>query len=456
MTQQTPLEALQVPPHSVEAEQSVLGGIMLVRESLDLVMDRINEKDFYRRDHQLIWRAIVELDAREQPVDAVTLGEWFEAQGLAELIGGPAYLTEIANNTPSAANIAAYADIVRDRSILRKLIDASWRISSESFNPQGKESSEVLEMAEQSIFGIAEAGARGRKDFVGMNAAVTAAFKVITQRYENQGTLSGLSTGFEDLDRITNGLQPTDLIVVAARPSMGKTAFAMNLAEAAAMKSPEKKAVAVFSMEMSVEQLTVRMIGSIGRVDAQHMRSGKLSEEDWPRLTNATTQLLESKILIDDTGGLSPAELRSRARRLHRRQPLGLIVIDYLQLMQVPGSKEHRAQQIAEISRQLKALAKELNVPVVALSQLNRSVEQRADKRPLMSDLRESGSIEQDADVIMFLYRDEYYNKDSPDKGVAEIIISKQRNGPTDTVRLAFNGTITRFDNISPLAYDDF
>ncbi len=441
-------ESLRVPPHSVEAEQSVLGGLMLVPDALDLVMDKVSEQDFYRRDHRLIWRAIVELEGRGDPVDAVTLGDWFESNGLAEMVGGAGYLIELANAIPSAANIAAYAEIVREKSVLRQLIDASTRISTSSFDPQGRSCQEVLEEAEEHVFRIAESGSRGRSQFVSMTVAARDAFQLIAQRVENKGALTGASTGFVDLDRLTCGLQPSDLIIVAARPSMGKTSFAMNIAEHAAIK--DRRVVAVFSLEMSAPQLTLRSIASLGRINSQHLRTGNIEEEEWPRISNAIASLTSSSLLIDDTPALSPTELRSRARRLYReRGGLGLIVIDYLQLMQVPGTKENRANEIAEISRSLKALAKELNVPVVALSQLNRSVEQRADKRPLMSDLRESGSIEQDADVIMFLYRDDYYNKESPDKGLAEVIISKQRTGPTDTVKLAFNGTCTRFDSYS-------
>jgi replicative DNA helicase len=357
----------------------------------------------------------------------------------------------LANSTPSAANIGAYGDIVREKSVLRMLIDAGTSITEDGFRPEGKSVQEVMELAEQRVFRIAESGARGKKDIVSVREAVGEAFRMLTERYEKRGQLTGISTGFTDLDELTSGLQPSDLIIVAARPSMGKTAFALNLAEAAAMRG--KKAVAVFSMEMSASQLAFRLISSLGRVHAQHLRNGDLAEEDWPRVTSAITMLSDAKIFIDDTPAMSPVEMRSRSRRLQREHGLGLIVIDYLQLMQVPGNSENRATEISEISRGLKALAKELNVPVIALSQLNRSLEQRADKRPMMSDLRESGAIEQDADVIMFIYRDDYYNKESPDKGLAEIIIGKQRNGPTDTVKLAFLGHYTKFENWAPDSY---
>lgn len=446
------METLRLPPHSIDAEQAVLGGLMLAPDAFDRVADRLNEGDFYRKDHRVIWRAISELAGKNMPCDAVTLGDWFEANGLAEMIGGATYVIELANATPSAANITAYADIVREKSVLRQLIDAGTGITEDGYQPAGRKVQEVLEAAEQRVFQIAEAGARGRKDSVSMREAVKEAFRILHHRYENRGELTGLPSGFNDLDEMTAGLQPSDLVIVAARPSMGKTAFSVNIAENAAIRS--KKAVAIFSMEMSSSQLAFRLISSIGRIHQQHLRSGDLAEEDWPRVTSAITMLSEAKIFIDDTPALSPVELRSRARRLHREHGgLGLIVIDYLQLMAVPGSKENRATEISEISRGLKALAKELNVPVIALSQLNRSLEQRQDKRPMMSDLRESGAIEQDADVIMFIYRDEYYNPESPDKGLAEIIVGKQRNGPTGVCKLAFLGQFTKFENYTPESY---
>jgi len=444
-------ESLRIPPHSIEAEQAVLGGLMLSPDSLDKVADKLTDDDFYRKDHRLIWRAINELANKGMPCDAITLGDWFVANEMAEMVGGASYLMELANSTPSAANIAAYGDIVREKSVLRMLIDAGTSITEDGFRPEGKSVQEVMELAEQRVFRIAESGARGKKDIVSVREAVGEAFRMLTERYEKRGQLTGLSTGFTDLDELTSGLQPSDLVIIAARPSMGKTAFALNLAEAAAMRG--KKAVAVFSLEMSASQLAFRLISSLGRVHAQHLRNGDLAEEDWPRVTSAITMLSDAKIFIDDTPAMSPVEMRSRSRRLQREHGLGLIVIDYLQLMQVPGNSENRATEISEISRGLKALAKELNVPVIALSQLNRSLEQRADKRPMMSDLRESGAIEQDADVIMFIYRDEYYNKESPDKGLAEIIIGKQRNGPTDTVKLAFLGHYTKFENWTPESY---
>ncbi|HWU51292.1 MAG TPA: replicative DNA helicase [Tahibacter sp.] len=439
------IDSLRVPPHSVDAEQAVLGGLMLSPEAWDKVADRLTEDDFYRKDHRVIFRAITELSNKGMPCDAVTLGEWFESQGLADLVGGTAYILQLANTTPSAANIIAYCDIVREKSVLRQLIDAGTDIVSNGFAPDGRSTQEILEVAEQSVFRIAEAGARGRQGFVPMRTAVKDAFAILHHRFENRGTVTGMPTGFTDLDEMTAGLQPSDLIIVAARPAMGKTAFSLNMAEYAAMKT--KRAVAVFSMEMSASQLAFRLISSVGRINQQHLRNGDIQEEEWPRVTSAITLLSEAKIFIDDTPALSPGELRARCRRLKREHDLGLIVIDYLQLMQVPGNKENRATEISEISRSLKALAKELNVPVIALSQLNRSLEQRQDKRPVMADLRESGAIEQDADVIMFIYRDDYYNQDSPDKGLAEIIIGKQRSGPTGSIKLTFLGHYTKFEN---------
>lgn len=445
------IESLRVPPHAIEAEQAVLGGLMLSPDSWDKIADKLVEQDFYRHDHQLIYRAIGELQNKSMPPDAVTLGEWFESQGIAELVGGSGYILELANNTPSAANITAYAEIVREKAVLRQLIEAGTEIANDGFLPEGRSTQEILEGAEQKVFRIAEAGARGRKGFTAMRSAVKEAFAQLQFRYENRGQVTGVPTGFTDFDNMTTGLQPSDLIILAARPSMGKTALALNMAEYCALKT--KKAVAVFSMEMSASQLAFRLISSLGRINQQHLRTGDLADEEWPRVTSAITLLSEAKIFIDDTPALSPVELRSRARRLKREHDLGLIVIDYLQLMTVPGNKENRATEISEISRSLKALAKELNVPVIALSQLNRSLEQRTDKRPMMADLRESGAIEQDADLILFIYRDEYYNKESPDKGLAEIIIGKQRNGPTGMVKLTFLGQYTKFENHANQSY---
>ncbi|MDR3386423.1 MAG: replicative DNA helicase [Rudaea sp.] len=441
------IDALRVPPHSIDAEQAVLGGLMLDERAWERIADKLEESDFYRKDHRLIYRAIGELSNKNMPCDAVTLGEWFDSNGLAEMVGGSNYVIQLANSTPSAANIVAYAEIVREKSVLRQLIDAGTEIAGDGFQPEGRSTQEILEGAEQKVFRIAESGARGRKGFVAMRTAVKEAFQILHQRYESKGSVTGLATGFTDLDEMTAGLQASDLIIVAARPSMGKTALAVNMAEYAAIKA--KKSVAIFSMEMSSSQLAFRLISSLGRINQQHLRTGDIQEEEWPRVTAAITLLSDAKIFIDDTPALSPAELRARARRLKREHDLGLIVIDYLQLMQVPGNKENRATEISEISRGLKALAKELNIPVIALSQLNRSLEQRTDKRPVMSDLRESGAIEQDADVILFIYRDEVYDKDSPKKGTAEIIVGKQRNGPIGVVNLTFLGQYTKFENFS-------
>ena len=443
------IEQLRVPPHSIEAEQAVLGGLMLAPEAYDRINDKLTANDFYRRDHQLIYRAIAELAEKNRPFDAVTLGEWFESQGHMDLVAGGAYLVELASTTPSAANIAAYAEIVRDKAVMRQLIEVGTEIVNDAFQPEGKESDEMLAIAEQKVFAIAEQGARGRTDFVAMNDALKDAFEVLRVRSESGGTVTGLPTRYTEFDMMTAGLQPPDLVILAARPAMGKTTFALNIAEYAAIKS--KKAVAVFSMEMSAGQLAMRLISSVGRINATRLRTGQLEDEDWSRVTSAIRILKDqAKVFIDDTPGLSPDVLRSKARRLKREHDLGLIVIDYLQLMSVPGNNENRATEISEISRSLKGLAKELNVPVIALSQLNRSLETRTDKRPVMADLRESGAIEQDADMIVFIYRDDYYNKEtSPDKGLAEIIIGKQRSGPTGSCKLRFFGEYTRFDNLS-------
>ncbi len=441
------IDALRVPPQSVEAEQAVIGGLMLAPDSLDRVGDFLTEHDFYRRDHRLIYRAIRDLSEKNRPFDAVTLGEWFETNNLSEQIGGTGYLIELASTTPSAANIKAYAEIVREKAVMRQLIEAGTEIVNDGFQPEGRDSQEVLSAAEMKVFKIAEQGRRGRADFVPLREAMKDAFQILQERYENQGSVTGLPTGFHDLDEMTAGLQPSDLIILAARPAMGKTTLALNIAEYGALKT--KKSVAVFSMEMSASQLAFRLLSSIGRINATRLRTGQLEDEDWSRVNMAIKMLSDVKVFIDDTPALSPDVLRSKARRIKREHDLGLIVVDYLQLMQVPGSSENRTNEISEISRSLKALAMELKVPVIALSQLNRGLESRTDKRPVMSDLRESGAIEQDADIIMFIYRDEYYHKDSSDKGLAEVIISKQRNGPTGTVKLKFFGEYTRFDNLA-------
>ncbi len=439
-------EALKVPPHSIEAEQSVLGGLMLDSSAWDQVADLLHEEDFYRRDHRLIYTAMQELAERNTPFDAITLSEWMEQRGQLEEGGGLAYLGTLAKNTPTAANIKAYAAIVRERSIIRQLIRVANEIGDSAFNPDGRDSAELLDYAEKLVFEIAEKGSRGRRGFVSMQDLLGSTIEKIETLFERGDPITGIPTGFTDFDKATCGLQNSDLIIVAGRPSMGKTTFAMNIAENVAIKN--KTPVAVFSMEMPGEQLTMRMMSAVGRLDQRKLRTGNLDDDDWPRMTSATGFLQEAPIYIDDTPALTPTEIRARSRRLKREHGLGLVVIDYLQLMQGSGnSRENRATEISEISRNLKAMAKELDVPVIALSQLNRSLEQRPNKRPVMSDLRESGAIEQDADLIVFIYRDEVYNEDSPDKGSAEIIIGKQRNGPIGTVRLTFHGKYTRFDN---------
>lgn len=436
-----------MPPHSIDAEQAVLGGLMLDPYALEKILDLLSYTDFYRRDHQLIFKAISELSEKSRPYDAVTLGDWFESHALADQVGGTPYLVELAQTTPSAANIRAYAEIVRDKSVLRSLIEVGTQIAEDGFAPGNRETPDLLAEAEQRVFKIADQNRSGRKEMVSLKEAMKEAFELLQVRYETQGTVTGLPTGFTDFDEMTAGLQPSDLIVLAARPAMGKTTLALNMAEYAALKS--KKAVVIFSMEMSASQLAFRLISSIGRINAGRLKTGQLEDEDWSRVTMAMKMLSESKIFIDDEPALSPAKLLSKARRLKREHDLGLVVVDYLQLMQVPGNSENRATEISEISRSLKALAKELNLPVIALSQLNRGLESRTDKRPVMSDLRESGAIEQDADIILFIYRDDYYNKDSNDKGLAEVLISKHRNGATGTVKLKFFGEYTRFDNLA-------
>ncbi|MFO1436420.1 MAG: replicative DNA helicase [Gammaproteobacteria bacterium] len=444
-------EALKVPPHSVEAEQAVLGGLMLDNDAWLQVAEHISDADFYRNDHRLIFRAIAGLSAAGKPSDVVTVATALDADGDLERVGGLAYINALAENTPSAANIAAYADIVRTRSILRQLIRAGANISGVAFNPEGRSSDELLDEAERIVFEIAEQRNRGRAGYRSIKDLLTGALDRIDELFTKQNPITGIPTGWRDFDELTSGLQPSDLVVIAGRPSMGKTAMVLNIVEHAAIK--DRLSVAVFSMEMPGEQLAIRLMSSLGHIDQHRIRTGKLTDDDWPRLTSAVQMLSDTKLFIDDTPALAPGEVRARCRRIAREHGLNLIVLDYLQLMQVTGTKENRATEISEISRAMKALAKELNVPVVALSQLNRSLESRTDKRPVMSDLRESGAIEQDADVIVFIYRDEVYNQDSDQKGIAEIIIAKQRNGPIGTIKLAFRGQFTRFDN---LAYDDY
>ncbi|MFS2003996.1 replicative DNA helicase [Duganella sp. CT11-25] len=442
------LDSLRVPPHSIEAEQSVIGGLLRDNAAFDRIADMMNPDDFYRYDHRIIFEQIVKMINGSKPADVITVFENLTQMGKADDVGGLAYLNAMAQNTPSAANIRRYAEIVRDRSILRQLITVADEISGQAFTPQGKEVKQMLDEAESKIFAIAEQGARGAAGWLPVQPLLTQVVERIDELYsrEGQSEITGVPTGWIDLDRMTSGLQAGDMVVVAGRPSMGKTAFSMNIAENVAVE--EGLPVAVFSMEMGGVQLAMRMLGSVGQLDQHRLRTGKLNDEDWPRLTHAIQKMNDAQVYIDETPALNPIEMRARARRLSRQcGKLGLIVVDYLQLMQGSQQGDNRAAEISEISRSLKGLAKELQCPVIALSQLNRSLEQRPNKRPVMSDLRESGAIEQDADVIIFLYRDEVYNPDSPDKGTAEIIIGKQRNGPIGSVRLTWIGQYTKFGN---------
>jgi len=448
------VEHLRVPPHSLQAEQSVLGGLMLDNECWDSVAEKVASEDFYRKDHRLIFDSIANLAKKDEPFDVITISEVLGQSGDLESVGGLAYLGALANDTPSAANITSYADIVRQRSVRRQLIHIGNEISDSGFDTEGREITELLDVAETKVFQIAEQGAKGQKGFETIKDLLGRAVDRITELHENQNSLTGVSSGFKDLDDMMSGLQPADLIIVAGRPSMGKTSFAMNMAENVSIQSGMP--VAVFSMEMPGDSLAMRMMSSLGRIDQHKVRTGQLDDDEWPRMQSSINLLAEAKLFIDDTAALSPVEVRARSRRLMKEHgQLGLIVLDYLQLMQSPSSNESRVAEISDISRSLKALAKELNVPVIALSQLNRNLEQRPNKRPVMSDLRESGSIEQDADVIIFIYRDEVYNEDSPDKGSAEIIIGKQRNGPIGKCRLTFLGQYTRFENHAHDAYID-
>ncbi|WP_404419999.1 replicative DNA helicase [Marinospirillum sp.] len=441
---------IKIAPHSKEAEQSVLGGLLLDNASMDAVAELLVETDFYVKAHQLIFRVMRELNEKLSPFDPLILTNSLKELGLLEAIGGSAYLYELGRNTPSASNIRAYAEIVRDRSVRRRLIEAANRIAEAAFHPQGRGTDELLNEAEQQVFKIAEE----RPKFGGPQHITDIAGDVVDMLENmdvNSSGITGLTTGFSDLDEMTSGLQPADLVIVAGRPSMGKTTFAMNLVENVAVHTG--KPVLVFSMEMPSSQLMMRIVSSLGRVEQNRLRSGNLEDEDWDRITSTVRLIKDTKLYIDDTPGLSPNDMRTRTRRLAREQDSNpaLIMVDYLQLMRVPGNSENRTNEISEISRSLKALAKEFSCPVVALSQLNRGLEQRTNKRPIMSDLRESGAIEQDADVIAFVYRDEVYNPDNPEnKGLAEIIIGKQRNGPVGSVHLLFTGQFTRFENLAP------
>jgi len=443
---------LRVPPQSIEAEQSVLGGLLLDNSAWDRAGDLLTDSDFYRYEHRLIYAAIGSMVNASKPADVITVFEQLQSLGKAQDCGGLVYLNALAQSVPSAANLRRYAEIVRERAILRKLIAASDEIATTAFNPQGRPVAQILDEAEGQIFKIGEEGSRARQGFKSMDALIVQLIDRVNELHENGAEeVTGVRTGFYDLDRLTAGLQKGDLIVLAARPSMGKTALALNIAEHVAVS--EGLPVVVFSMEMGASQLALRMVGSLGRIDQQHLRTGALRDDEWGRLSEAVDKLGKVQMFIDESPALNPSELRARARRMARQfgGTLGLIVVDYLQLMSgSSNSDENRATVIGEISRGLKALAKELQCPVMALSQLNRSVESRTDKRPMMSDLRESGAIEQDADVIMFIYRDDYYNKESKEPGVAEINIGKQRNGPVDTFKLTFLKPLTKFENLAP------
>lgn len=447
-------ESFKTPPHSIETEQSVLGGLMLDNQAWDKIADVISDDDFYRHDHQLIYHHICKLIEHNKPADVVTVAESLEMSSELQTVGGLAYIGAIVQNTPSAANIKRYAEIVRERSIMRSLAQVGVQITDSTYNPAGRSAANLLDEAESKVFEIAEEGARGKQGFMDIQPLLKQVVERIELLYsrDNPSDVTGIASGFHDLDQKTSGFQPGDLIIVAGRPSMGKTAFSLNIAENVALDL--NKPVAVFSMEMGGAQLAMRMLGSVGRLDQHKVRTGRLEDEDWPKLTHALGKLNDAPIHIDESAALNALELRARARRLYRQfDGLGLIVVDYLQLMSSTRQGENRATEISEISRALKALAKELKVPVIALSQLNRSLEQRPNKRPVMSDLRESGAIEQDADVILFIYRDEVYDPETQDKGMAEIIIGKQRNGPIGTVNLTFLGEYTRFESYARTEY---
>jgi replicative DNA helicase len=449
----TGAEGFRTPPHSIEAEQAVIGGLLLDPAAWDQVADSVNDEDFYRPDHRLIFEAIAALCLESKPPDVVTVSEWLERRGKLDDAGGLAYLATLARETPTAANVRAYAQIVRERALLRALVSAGGEIASSVFDNEGMTARELVNIAEQKVFAIAESGARRTEGAQAVRSMLPGLIDKIDEWHSNPDGMRGLATGFADFDKLTGGLRGGDLLIVAGRPSMGKTTLAINMAENVAVDPRTRGSVLIFSMEMPSEQLMTRMLSSIGGVPLHDIRSGRISDEDWVRITSATSQLAEARIFIDETPGLSPTELRARARRVKREAGLDMVVVDYLQLMQVPGNKENRATEISEISRGLKALAKELNVPVIALSQLNRSVEQRENKKPVMSDLRESGAIEQDADMILFIYRDEVYDKNTPRKGQADIDLAKHRNGEPGWFTLTFQGQYTRFQNFMPDAY---
>jgi replicative DNA helicase len=435
------------PPHSIEAEQAVLGGLLLDPVAWDNVADVVTEVDFYRPDHQLIFGAIGALAGEAKPSDVVTVSQHLERSGKLEAAGGLAYLSSVARDTPTAANVRAYAEIVRERSLLRQLIRAGTEIASAVFNNDGETARALVDRAEQRVFEIAEGSFRKREGAVAVRTLLPGVIDQIDEWHNNPDKLRGLPTGFTDFDKLTGGLRPGDLVIVAGRPSMGKRTLAVNMAEYAPVPPGTKAAWAILSMEMPAEQVITRMLASIGGVPLNSLRSGRISDDDWVRITGATSQLSEARIFVDETPALNPTELRARARRVKREHGLDLVVVDYLQLMQVPGTQENRATEIAEISRGLKTLAKELQVPVIALSQLNRAVEQREHKKPVMSDLRESGALEQDADMILLIYREEVYDRNTTKKGIAEIDLVKHRNGEIGMFLLTFQGQFTRFAN---------
>ena len=438
---------LKIPPNSIEAEQSILGGLMIDQEAWEKISDFIVESDFYRKDHQKIFSVISKLNQNGHPCDVVTVSEDLNKEGNLEDAGGLEYLALLTNETPGAANIVAYSKILRERSTLRALISAGNAISGGAYSADGRGPEELLDEAQRLVFEISERGSRSESGFKSVKNILPDTMKRINVLHKSEGDVTGIPTGYRNLDKYTAGLQNQDLIIIAGRPSMGKTSLAVNIAENAAIGS--KIPTAIFSMEMSSEQLMFRMISSLGRVDSSHLRTGNFHDEDWLRINTAVQLMSDAPLYIDDTPAMTPIEVRARARRLKREHGLGLIILDYLQLMHVSGSKENRATEISEISRSLKALAKELKIPIIALSQLNRAVDSRTDKRPILSDLRESGAIEQDADLIVFLFREEEYNPDTPRKGIADIKIAKQRNGPTGEFLLTFIGRYTKFENYS-------
>src|SRR6478609_423078 len=446
-------ELLRTPPHSVEAEQAVIGGLLLDTQAWDQVGDSVGAEDFYRPDHRLIFEAIAELVSESKAIDVVTVSEQLDRRGKLQDVGGLAYLGTLARDTPTAANARAYAQIVRERALLRSLVSAGTAIATSVYSEEGLSARDLVNQAEQRVFEIAERGARRTEGAQAVRSMLPGLIDKIDEWHNNPDKLRGVATGFVDFDRRTGGLRGGDLVIVAGRPSMGKTTLAINMAENVALDPNVKGSVLIFSMEMPSEQLMTRMLSSVGGVPMQDIRSGRISDQDWVRITSATSQLAEARIFIDESPGLTPTELRARSRRIKREHGLDMVVVDYLQLMQVSGTKENRATEISEISRGLKALAKELNVPVIALSQLNRSVEQRESKKPVMSDLRESGAIEQDADMILFIYREEVYDKNTPRKGEADIDLAKHRNGETGYFTLTFQGQFTRFQNFMPEAY---